>query len=131
MAETDSLSVILVQLPNLANAAILVVGIVLALLFWSRHPRVSLLTALGLVVMLCVLLLGAGFQYAATAGHFRHLQPPEVRALGLAFSAARVPLYGLSWGLLFFAIFGRRTPELAPSNEAPIDVAPLHSRTHK
>src|SRR5512141_647840 len=109
-----SLSVLLFQLPILL---VWLVGLVLAVIYWKRHPRVSLLAIIGIVGLLISTMLGslaslwmpmicAQNGYPGGLQQYALLMPLNTFA-GSLLSAA-------FWVLVIIAIFfGRKKPDTA------------------
>ena len=80
------------------------VGIVLALIFWRRHPQVSLAALIALVGFLTISLLDTALRIwliqRQGISKFAEIAP----FLSIFFSLARAAL----WGLILVAIFGWR-----------------------
>jgi hypothetical protein len=98
------LSPLLLQLPVILAWAI---GIILALVFWSRHPTVSLLVLVGIALLVLNLLLGrSGLPLLRAAGE-------QARRGGLtreAVTIVRSLINALGFAALLAAAFIARRP---------------------
>lgn len=102
-----ALAQLMVQLPIWTA---LIVGLVIALVTWRRHPRVSLLSSIALTIFLLQTLLGALINVAL---------PQIIASSGLGTSqlSGFLTIYGtgqslisaVAWGLLLWAMFGARS----------------------
>ena len=95
------------------------VAIILAILRWSRHPRVSLATVLGVValwgVSLCVSFLDLWLPYSLRAKGMSMVQVSRVYA---AIAIVNSILQAGCWAVLLFAIFGWRPDVRTSPREA-------------
>jgi hypothetical protein len=85
------------------------VGVILAVIWWRRHPRVSLVLAVATAFLVTIVM---GFLYAWLPNHLRELGWEAVR-LGTVFSVLNlvrsVAIAGV-WVLLLCAVFSGRAP---------------------
>jgi hypothetical protein len=109
MVANSWLSAVLSQAWSLPYLVVYLVGILLALLFWGRHPGVSALALGGFVVLLVNILASCAWQAWLVSGTGRG----GIGDLGRWLQAIAV-LQGLvsafGHALLMAAIFGWRTP---------------------
>jgi hypothetical protein len=87
------------------------VGIVLAIVYWKRHPRASVLLVLGLGVLVVVPVLAA---LASTVGYpwlFRHARTDTVRTILPVVSGVWSVLTAVGHALIIWAVLAdRRKP---------------------
>jgi MFS family permease len=105
------------------------VGVILALVWWRRHPRVSLLTllAFGLLASLAV---GGSFLFAWLPDHLeqRGWKFAEIGALYMVIALIRSTLSAVALALLLSAIFAGRSNKdrlQTPSTEAGNPASPI------
>lgn len=87
-----------------------IAGIVLALVTWRRHTRVSLLVVIALVIFILESLVG-GFVNTWLPLNFRSQFGTNVSQIGwvlTAWSCVRSILSAIAWGLILAAIFAWR-----------------------
>ncbi|MBN1249442.1 MAG: hypothetical protein JXC32_17405 [Anaerolineae bacterium] len=111
------LSNLLVQLPIIV---LWIVGVVVALLRWSRHPRVSLLTLIGLLILLLQsLVTGLLVPWLQITLLGRGMHGSRMGMLmGVVGVVASLIKTG-AWGLILVAIFsGRGSGDAAASGAA-------------
>jgi hypothetical protein len=106
-----TLAVLLVQLPVIL---IWLIGQILSLVFWRRHPKVSLLTFIAMIGFLIVSIIGT---------YLNIWLPLTLRERGLAISQIGIALTvsglinsfvsAVFWVLLVIAIFGWRSRQEA------------------
>lgn len=95
---------LLSQLPVLA---VLLVGVLLAVTRWSRHPRASALLLAGLGVQLILGLLGVGLN--ALVPWLAAMRSGARIALLLgAYNVVRSLISAVGWGLVIAAVFAER-----------------------
>ena len=91
-----------------APMVVWVVGLLLAITRWSRHPRASALLAAGLALHIGLGLLGIGFNVALPwlLGSF-----PGGRAgyIVTIVTAIRALIGAVAWGLVLAAVFANRS----------------------
>ena len=99
------LAVLIFQIPF---AIIYVVGIILSIVRWRQHPRVSMLCLLAFISFLSTILIHSGMQIFLMASVGREIPSSTtvLFILGLLNSVLSV----LGWVLLIPAIFGWRSP---------------------
>lgn len=101
------LSDVLTQLPSLLAMFICVI---IALIRWKRHPKISLLVMLGLTSMILEALIFAAV-YAWVPRWMASSEPIESRqVIYTALSVSHNSLIALSMGLLLLAAFIGRRP---------------------
>ncbi len=105
-----SLSVLLVQAPVIL---VWLVGLVLSVVFWRRHPRVSLITMIAILGLLTTSILGSLLGMWLPLTFNRSGMPmSQIGMLMGVISIASSLLSAVFWVLLVIAIFGwRRKPE--------------------
>lgn len=102
---TNLLGGLLTQLPVLL---VWVVGILLAVTRWGRHPRVSALLVAGLAIYVGMTLLAAGLN--ATVPWFASTRPAAYVGLLLGIvSVGRSFIGAVAWGLVLAAVFADRS----------------------
>lgn len=85
------------------------VGIILAIALWSRHPKVSLLTTVALSVLLLASLFGTYIDIRLPLLlHSHGMSTSRLSLLISALSFLRALLHAGAWILLLWAIFGWR-----------------------
>jgi hypothetical protein len=104
----EPLELIFTYAPLGLLAVVLLVGVVLAVVRWQRHPGVSLLTLLGCAVLLFVLVVGTALDRWIWSQTQEGWSFEFARALSRALSWVRVLINAAGYGLLFWAIFGWR-----------------------
>ncbi len=98
-----TLSICLIQLPVIL---VWLVGVCLSLIYWQRHPKVSLLT-LGAIVILSVEMFGSTFlnlwlpQRLRSTGWNSSLSALFYQVVGIVEALIRA----VAWGFLIAAIF--------------------------
>ena len=97
----------LVQLPVVL---VWLVGLILALIFWKRHPRVSLLTVIAILGLLILSFLGTYLNIALPVTlHSRNNLSFSQLTMTLAVVNIIISVFSaILWGLLVAAIFGWR-----------------------
>ncbi|HET8843777.1 MAG TPA: hypothetical protein VFN35_20100 [Ktedonobacteraceae bacterium] len=107
--EAQVFSILLASLISaLPFALMLLIGIVIAIIRWQRHPRLSLLVTITLILLIVSRILST----AAADSIPLILVRTQISFVTLSIYSS---LFGLIitaplWGLLFWAIFGWRTP---------------------
>jgi hypothetical protein len=104
-------------IPSLPIALTYLVGIVLALATWKRHPRPSLYALIGLLVMVVGLVAGMVFTLLQQRLYFASADVVNPRlviyTIQFGFPCIRGLIGLVGWGFIFAAIF-------LPHPEAPI-----------
>ncbi len=106
MMLSDVVSLIMTQLWNIPYILVCLVGIVMAVIRWQRHPGVSQLALLGFGLLLSVQLIWATFPF------WRMVLGREVFQIPFLFGGVRfvtICLGVVAEGLLIGAIFGWRS----------------------
>lgn len=98
---------------HLPVALVWLVGVAFALLFWQRHPRVSLLTVVAIALLFLDTLADTILNVAVPLSFYS--QGMSATQIGLFFAAKNAItsiVAAIAWGLLIAAIFGwRKTSE--------------------
>ncbi|HBI41562.1 MAG TPA: hypothetical protein DDY78_01735 [Planctomycetales bacterium] len=81
-----------------------IVGFVLALTTWRRHPRASLLSLIAFVLFFLAYLLAAGLNWYVLSMHSGMAAGLWLTAGNFVFTVIIV----VAWGLILFALFARR-----------------------
>ena len=110
MSEVNWASFLLSQIWNVPFLIVYCVGIVLALLFWNRHPAVSILCIVAFLILLGSQVLGIGTQIWMSAGASREMRSEEIGRFLSIMGIVRALLGTVAWILLLTALFGWRSP---------------------
>ena len=110
MSEVNWPSFLLSQMPNVSFLIVYCVGIVLALVFWNRHPAVSILCTIAFLIFLGALVMGIGTQIWMTTEAPREMRSEEIGRLLSIAGLIRAVLGTIAWTLLLIALFGWRFP---------------------
>ncbi len=110
MSEINWASLVLSQIGNFLFLIVYFVGIVLALVFWRRHPTVSILCIVAFLILLGALVIGIGTQIWMTAGASRGMRSEEIGRFLSIMGIVRAGLGIVAWTLLLTALFGWRSP---------------------
>jgi FtsH-binding integral membrane protein len=105
---------LMVQSPVLL---VLAVGALLAVLFWGRHPRRSLLALLGFVLLLVTRLAASLVSLVIARGN---LAVDDIRSLSLVVGVIQGAASTVGFGLLIAALFwtrGREEPRFLEQNQ--------------
>jgi hypothetical protein len=105
--ESHFLSLLMVQfLPQLPLCLVWLVGTILALVGWRKHPMPSLLALIAFVLLLLQSLVGT----VAYVGIFSQTEvtSDQLRLLLPVLSGVRTIVSTVAWGLLLGALFGWR-----------------------
>lgn len=113
MMSSDWSSILLSQLTNLPLLLVYVVGIILAAVFWQRHPAVSLLSTLAFSILLFGQVFGVALTLWVSAGG-HDLSGQQLARLFSLLNIVRVFLGTAAWVLLLMALFGWRTVPSPP-----------------
>jgi hypothetical protein len=116
MAQVDWGSFLWTQVWSVPIVLVYCVGILLAVVFWRKHPEVSLLCVLAFLLLLGALAASAGSQFWFMANRGN---PAMTQVMGLL-GIARVSLSLLGWVALLVALFGWRHPR-TPEGKPPPD----------
>ena len=103
---TSILSILIVQLPLIL---VWVIGLVLAIIRWKRHPRASLFTLIAITGLMILSLAGSLLSVwlpvmIRTGGW----DVSRIGVINTAVGFVRSLLAAILWGLLLAAIFGKR-----------------------
>lgn len=115
MAQVDWGSFLWTQVWSVPLALVYCVGILLAGVFWRKHPEVSLLSVLAFLLLLVGLAASAGIQFWVMNNRG---DPDVARTAGLL-GGARNVLVLLAWGVLLVALFGWRHPRPTEGKPPP------------
>ena len=94
------------QLPQLLVYSL---GIILAVVFWSRHPTVSLLCLLAFGAFLASQMIGSGAQFMLFYSADRNMSPEQIGTMMSIVSLVRITIGSTAWALLLIAMFGWRS----------------------
>ena len=97
-------------------------GIVVALVFWRRQPRVSLLTLIAIIILAFISLVGTYFSISIP--FLLDRQGMDIGQLGMiivTFNIAIAVITAVAWALLLAAIFGWRRSQTTESKPAADD----------
>lgn len=96
-------------LPQIPLFLVWLVGIALAVVFWRRHPRVSLLAIIALALFLLGALVGAPVSlWLPMMMQERGLSPSRIGLMLTGVAVAQSLLSAVLWGIVIAAIFGWR-----------------------
>ncbi len=98
-------TVLLTQLPNIL---VLLIGFVLSLVYWQRHPRVSLLTTIATAGFLINLLVSSSLSVLPLLWLEQGWETSQMGIIMTTIGIITSLLSAVYWGLLFTAIFGWR-----------------------
>jgi len=106
------LSVLLFQAPVLI---VWTVGLVLAIVFWKRHPKVSLLALIAILGLMITSILGSLLRIWLGAWMDQFGAPfGRANITLVVYQVASSLISAVFWALLVFAIFGwRKKPEVS------------------
>lgn len=99
------------QLWAVPSILIYVVGVVLALVYWWRHPAVSLLCVIAFVMLLGGRLLASGMQFWVMRAQDSSLTSVQIGNVMGTVSLVQVAISTVAWGLLLTAMFGWRSAQ--------------------
>jgi hypothetical protein len=97
-------------------------GIILALVFWSRHPAVSLLTFIScLTFLIKALVIDWFYQWFPVMMAEQDLTPEQTARMYFIVGMSNTLVSALLWGLMLCAVFGwRRDPRRPIHGERPL-----------
>jgi xanthosine utilization system XapX-like protein len=110
MSEFNWASFLLSQIWNVPFLIVYCVGIVFALLFWNRHPAVSILSIVAFLILIGSQVLGIGTQFWMTGASTRGMSSQEIGQFLSIIGIVRAVLGTVAWILLITALFGWRSP---------------------
>ena len=87
---------------------IYVIGIVLALVFWSRHPTASLQCVIAFLMLLGSTFVASGMQFWLIQAHERGTSGQQIGTIMGIASLFHVIIHLIAWTLLLVAMFRRR-----------------------
>jgi hypothetical protein len=101
-----SFSILLVQAPVII---VWLVGLGLSLVYWNKHPKVSLLTMIGILGLLTTLIIGSSVSmWLPLTLNQRGMHPAQI-AIFVGITGLIISLLSaVFWALLIIAIFGWR-----------------------
>lgn len=121
-----ALSPLAIQIPLLL---VWLFGCILAVVRWSRHPRVSMLTLVAILGLATLTLIGTATSVAVPMMMYDQGWTASQMSMILMMSGFSQSLFtAVLWLLLFAAIFGWRT-EPSPEPDTPADEPIPHSIT--
>jgi hypothetical protein len=101
-----ALSILLVQLPVIL---VWLVGLVLSLIYWQRHPKVSRLALIALIGFLIIEVIGSYVSiWLPLTLHERGLAASQIGIILFVRGIFSSLVSAILWGLLVAAIFGWR-----------------------
>ncbi len=117
MTTSDWYSFIVSLLWNLPFVMIYVIGIMLSLVFWQRHPMVSTLSLVAFLILLGNIVIGSGLQLWVTGAFNRTRSSPysgrgsgeNIEQVMRIVGIFRTLLGMAAWSLLLTALFGWRS----------------------
>ena len=125
---TPFLHNMLVQLPHIIVEA---VGILLALVWWRRHPGVSLAFVLSVSVLILTNMVGA-FLFAWLPTYLRDEQgwtAPATSHILTIINVGRSSAAAVAWILLLYAVFGGRSSMI--NHRLAADIPAPYTELHK
>jgi hypothetical protein len=109
-------------LMNVPFYLVMLVGIILCIVFWKKHPMVSMLALIAFILLIIDSLVGValtGWITSTAAGG--GLDPRQIGIASMTVSCVRSLLSVAAWILLLFSIFGWRKVQM-PVVELPADL---------
>lgn len=103
---------LLVRLPILL---IWLVGVIIAIVRWQRHPRTSLMLVLGLAILTLASLIGVFWEAWLPQGAAR-IGVSRIGALASVYGIVQALISAVGWVLVIIAVFSKR-PEV-PANHS-------------
>ena len=119
MYESNWMAILSSQIWTVPFYLIYLVGVVLALVYWRRHPVVSLLCVVAFAIFLGSRLVGAGFQLWIMQSNDRGASHEQLAIVIGIVSSARVFFDAIGWILILTAMFGWRTARVEPGPFKP------------
>ncbi len=111
MMESRLSAVLFSQVTHLPFLLVLVVGIVLSIVRWSAHPKVSMLSLLAFAMMLVSVIARMGYLFWLIGGQDSGMAATQTRHV-LTWINLSMSLFDLvGWVLLLIALFGWRRSE--------------------
>lgn len=110
MMESRLSAILFSQVTHLPFLLVLVVGIVLSIVRWSVHPKVSMLSLLAFVMMLLSFIARMSYLFWLIGGQDSGMAGYQTRSV-LTWINLSMSLFDLvGWALLLVALFGWRQP---------------------
>lgn len=109
MPSIDLWSFILSQLSNVPFYIVFVVGMILSVVFWKRHPSVSILSLMAFSLFLGNMFILSGMQYWLMGAHQTDLSAAEIGRIATMLGIIRTLLGSVAWIMLLSALFGWRS----------------------
>ena len=117
MLETRLSAILFAQITHLPFLLVFVVGIILAILRWSVHPRVSLMALVAFGLLLLSSIAKMGYLFWLIGGQESGLAFNNSRLIMTWINLSMMLLELIGWILLMIALFGwRRSSETAEQN---------------
>lgn len=101
-------SFFLTQMFVIPELLVFIVGIILSIVFWKRHPGVSLLCLIAFLIFLGNLLLGSGMNYWIMNGRENGSPITDIAGVMGVVTLCRVTFGTIGWILFLTALFGWR-----------------------
>jgi hypothetical protein len=108
MMETKLSAILFSQITHLPFLLVFVVGIILAIVRWSVHPRVSLMALVAFGLLLLSAIAKMGYMFWLIGGQESGLSFYNSRAIMTWINLSVSLLELIGWVLLLFALFGWR-----------------------
>jgi hypothetical protein len=114
MMETRLSAILFSQITHLPFLLVFVVGIILAILRWSAHPRVSFMALVAFGLLLLSSIVRMGYLFWLIGGQESGLTSYNAHALMTWINLSMTGLELIGWVLLMMALFGwRKVPDEA------------------
>ena len=98
---------------------VFLIGIILAIVTWKRHPRVSMLVCIGIVIDCIAMTVGTGlFAWLPNYWMQSGRTTSELGNIMGIISLCRIIITAGAWGIIITAIFIDRSQPL-PANQTP------------
>jgi hypothetical protein len=108
MMESRFSSMLFAQITHLPFLLVFVVGIILAIVRWSCHPRVSLLALVAFGLLLLGSITKIGYMFWLIGGQEAGFSFPNSRAIMTGINLSVTLLELIAWILLLVALYGWR-----------------------
>lgn len=108
MMETKLSAILFSQITHLPFLLVFVVGILLAIVRWSVHPRVSLMALMAFGLLLLSSIAKMGYMFWLIGGQESGLTFYNARAIMTWINLSVMLLELIGWVLLMIALFGWR-----------------------
>jgi hypothetical protein len=108
MLETKLSAILFSQITHLPFLLIFVVGIILAVVRWSAHPRVSLLALVAFSLLLLSSIVRMGYMFWLIGGQESGFTSYNAHAIMTWINLSMTVLEMIGWLLLMMALFGWR-----------------------